>query len=294
MLMQPDSASPYTLHTCHGYTKVCFHAMACPCEILIDSTDHNQIQHVAYACWEEVNRIEETYSRYRTDNLIYTLNQGKTVTLSDEARMLFAYAQHCFTLSEGLFDITTGIYRKIWNFTEHKTIPTHTQINQCAKNVGFSKLHYTPPQLTVPQGMEIDFGGFAKEYAVDKAFDVGSTLLGTTALLINLGGDIRCGKRPNHQPWDIGIEGNTNKIIHLTEGAIATSGNTYRYTDTHGKRYTHIINPTTGWAICDAPNCVTVAAPTCLEAGFYTTVSILHADKCIDFLNATDVDYWVS
>ena len=144
----------------------------------------------------------------------------------------------------------------------------------------WKKISWRRPQLTfsVP-GMELDFGGIAKEYAADRAADVCASA-GLLCGLVNLGGDIAViGPHPNGFPWRIGVRdplGGEGAIatLFVASGAVATSGNYERYWEVDGRRFSHVINPKTGWPVEGIPS-VTVVAATCLSAGMVATIAML-------------------
>ena len=290
------------IHDHHDYLVGRFSAMASPCEILIDSMDRNLANHLATVAMKEALRIEGKFSRYRNDNIIYRINHanGKVIEVDDETASLLDYAEQCYNISQGLFDITSGVLRKIWKFDGSGNLANQQQIDDILNLVGWNKVSWKNPYITLPKGMEIDFGGIGKEYAVDQSV---AQIAATSHIgcLINFGGDIRStGPRSDGQPWVIGIESpdqvtevqKTTPSIKLTKGAVATSGDAKRFLIKDGVRYSHVINPKTGWPITDGPRSVTVAANTCTEAGILATLAILHGRNAETFLKAENVDYW--
>jgi thiamine biosynthesis lipoprotein len=146
-------------------------------------------------------------------------------------------------------------------------------------------------------GMEIDFGGIGKEYAVDRAYDL---LLARCPVpfLINFGGDLRVSRPLPHGPWKVGIERPDSDrkaamMLEVEYGALATSGDSQRFLLKNGIRYGHILDPRTGWPVPDAPRSVTVAASSCTEAGLLSTLAILKGKGAADFLQQQQVRSWV-
>ena len=141
-------------------------------------------------------------------------------------------------------------------------------------------------------GMEIDFGGVGKEYAVSLIAEQFRHRIPNLSCLINLGGDIQitC-PREDHQCWNVGIE-NSAQAIALKEGALATSGDAKRYLLKNGKRYSHILNPKTGWPVPNGPASVTVHSPLCVQAGSLATLALLQGKHAEEFLKEQDVQYW--
>lgn len=289
-----------TRHT--DYCVARFRAMASPCEILVDTNDTKLATKLAQIAQQEATRIENKFSRYRNDNIVYTINSsnGNPVEVDEETADLLDYAQQCYQLSEGLFDITSGILRHAWKFDGSNHIPKQQQIDALLLNIGWEKLHWQRPTITLLPGMEIDLGGIGKEYAVDRAVKL-IQAESNTSCLINFGGDICVTKpRSDGSPWTIGIEDPARRSqeyskgphIQLSKGAIATSGDAKRYLLKNGVRYSHILNPKTGWAVTDAPSSVTVAANTCTEAGILSTLALLHGANAEQFLKMQGVQHW--
>jgi thiamine biosynthesis lipoprotein len=84
-----------------------------------------------------------------------------------------------------------------------------------------------------------------------------------------------------------------SRLIDLRDGALASSGDTYRFVLKDGRRYSHILDPRTGWPVEHAPRCVTVAAPTCTQAGTLATLAVLHGAAAGRFLEIEDARHWI-
>src|ERR1700692_1808869 len=153
-------------------------------------------------------------------------------------------------------------------------------------------LFWQSPRLVLPAGMELDFGGIGKEYAVDRAYDILAAHR-SGAFLVNFGGDLRANCPPPHGKWQIDIErpGTDREaalLLELERGALATSGDARRFLLKDGIRYGHILNPRTGWPVPDAPRSVTVAAGSCTEAGLLSTLALLQGAGAQAFLQQQD------
>ena len=276
-----------------------FEAMASPCEILMDFDDMLLANKLLALAEKEAKRIEQKFSRYRDDNIIYQINNshGQPVKLDEETAKLIDYAQQCYLLSDGKFDISSGVLRRAWKFDGSDNIPTQDQIASIMQYVGWDKIHWKPPYFTLPENMEIDLGGIGKEYAVDRTAIILSQQT-NESLLVNFGGDLYItGKRSNDQYWNIGVDNpqatGENNIgnIELEKGAITTSGDARRFLVKEGVRYSHILNPKTGWPVPDAPRSVTVIGSTCLEAGMLATFGMLEGINADAFLKEQQVNY---
>lgn len=283
-----------------------FTAMGSDCNFYLYSTDASHAEKTAQAAAAEVIRIEQRYSRYSSDSVLSEINRaalrGGSATLDEETALLTDYAFACHQKSGGLFDITSGVLRKAWDFSSdaRATLPTQSTIDALLPKVGMGKIAWEPPRLTftVP-GMELDFGGIGKEYASDRAAEV-CIARGITGGLVDLGGDITIiGPHPGPLPWIIGItnphlSGAHLGNVELFEGALASSGDYERCIVIDGKRYNHIINPITGWP-ARGLTAMSVIADRCIAAGSLCTIAMLKGAEGIQWLaeTATTPYLWV-
>ena len=246
----------------------------------------------------EAARVEAKLSRYRPGNVIDTINTagGRTVVVDDETARLLDYAARLFELSEGRFDVTSGVLRRAWRFDGSDRVPSADVIESLLPLVGWHKVRWHAPELTLEPGMEIDLGGIGKEYAVDRAAALVRPL--SERCLLNFGGDLLAlGPQAGGRPWRVGVEslktrGAAATEIELSVGALATSGDTHRFLQKDGKRYSHILDPTTGRPVDGAPHSITVAAPTCTQAGMLATLSLLRGRDAEVFLAAQGAQHW--
>jgi thiamine biosynthesis lipoprotein len=118
--------------------------------------------------------------------------------------------------------------------------------------------------------------------------------------VVNFGGDLVLSRpRLSGEPWRVGIEDEAGdhratRLVLLYAGGLATSGTTKRFLLAGGVRYGHILDPTTGWPVQDAPRSVTVAAGSCVEAGMIATLAMLEGADAESFLAAQGVRHWVT
>jgi len=257
--------------------------MGSPCELQIYVPNEKQGKQVADSVQADVLRLEQKYSRYRDDSLLSDINRvaarGGTMLMDEETTGLLDYAATCHQQSDGLFDITSGVLRRAWRF-ERSELPDSALIDGLLQTVGWHKLDWSPPTLHFPMaGMEIDFGGVVKEYAADRAAVICQEA-GVHHGLVNLGGDIRViGPMPDGRPWIVGIQhprihGGVLKNLNLYHGGMASSGDYARCIVIDGQRYSHIINPKTGWPV-KYMAAVSVVANFCLVAGSASTIGML-------------------
>jgi thiamine biosynthesis lipoprotein len=272
--------------------------MASPCELLLDTRDLAVAQRLGRAAAGEASRIEAKYSRYRGDSVISTINRsaGIAVAVDGETSALIDYAAHCYELSRGLFDITSGVLRRAWKFDRSDRVPAQSEIEALLGLVGFDRIEWRKPQITLAPGMELDFGGIGKEYAVDRALAL-VEVQSDCPLLVNFGGDLRANRPPAAGPWRVAIERpdsdrEARMLLDVTQGGLATSGDTHRYLVRDGVHYGHILDPRSGWPVRDAPRSVTVAAASCTEAGMYCTLAMLNGAGAEALLERAGVPFW--
>lgn len=283
--------------TDHGWAGR-FGAMGSPCEVLLDSAGRGSTEEVATAVAEEAWRIEDKFSRYLDGNIVHRINSafGIAVDVDDETANLLDFATTLHELSDGRFDITSGVLREVWKFDGSDRIPDAAAVGAVVGRVGWQRVSWHRPTLALKRGMEIDFGGIGKEFAVDRC----ATIVRDAACgagLVNFGGDLAVtGPPQQRRAWKVGVEGETpdsaEKLIDLRAGALATSGDARRFLLRDGVRYGHILDPTTGWPVQDAPGSVTVAADSCTQAGMLSTLAMLQGIDAEAFLNEQGIRYW--
>jgi len=272
--------------------------MASPCAVLVDTPDKTVGERVGQIVKLEAMRIEAKFSRYRP-SVVTSINEnaGKPIEVDEETADLIDYAVTCHRLSGGLFDITSGALRRVWKFDGDKRLPTHARVRDVLRVIGWHRVSWNRPTLKLAAGMEIDFGGIGKEYAVDRALTMAKDF-SPAPILVNFGGDLRVsGPRQDKSAWHVAIEdveraGAAGGMLELSSGALATSGDTYRYVMGSGVRYGHVLNPKTGWPVADAPRSVTVHAATCSEAGLLAKLALLRGAEAEEFLKAETVRAW--
>ncbi|HET7225461.1 MAG TPA: FAD:protein FMN transferase [Candidatus Eisenbacteria bacterium] len=282
----------------HGFAGR-FTAMAGPCEVLVDSDDADEARAALDAAAAEAWRIERKFSRYRDDNVVHAIHHagGAPVAVDDETAHLLDYAATLHTLSDGRFDITSGVLRRVWTFDGGSRVPDEAAVRAVLAWVGWQRVTWRDHTLTLPAGMEIDFGGIGKEYAVDRAaLEVAARV--SHAFLVNFGGDLwASGPQRGGRPWAVGIDDPDRtgdavlERVELERGGLATSGDARRFVMWRGRRLGHILDPRTGWPVEGAPRSVTVLAPTCLEAGTLATLAVLHGPGAAEFLREQGVEF---
>lgn len=267
-----------------------FRAMGCPCQIWVHGDAAVEVARQAQA---EVLRLEAKYSRYRDDSVLSRINAAAGedwVEIDPETERMLDYAAVAWEQSGGLFDITSGILRRAWDFRSGR-LPDPAEVSALLPLIGWQRVEREPGRLRLPQaGMELDFGGFGKEYAADAARAL-CVAAGLRAGLIDLGGDIAIiGPQPDGTPWRVGISnpGSPERAkleLQMAGGCLATSGSYQRFLTVEGERYCHLLVPGTGWPAQNTYAGVSVAAEQCLIAGTASTVAMLQP--------APDAAFWL-
>ena len=269
--------------TLHRFT---FRAMAAENEVQVHSDDARFAESAAARAIAEVKRIEAKYSRYLADSVVSRINAnagGATVEIDLETHTLLDFAQAAHQESGGLFDATSGVLRRAWRFDRDR-VPGDEELAPLVALIGWQHVERTRRGVRLARaGMELDFGGFGKEYAVDRAAAVLASQEVHSAL-VNLAGDLLAlGPQPDGQPWQVGIQHPRKPRaliarLPLTTGAIATSGDYERFVEVDGVRHSHVLDPRTGRSVRGYRS-VTVHAGSCLVAGSAATIAMLMGEQ---------------
>lgn len=276
-----------------------FSAMAGMNEVRVAGAHEGLLLQAAQAAIAEVRRIESRYSRYNPDSIVSRINTaagtGQALAVDAETAGLLAFAGQLHQISEGRFDITAGVLRRAWDFRRPR-LPQEAELQPLLALIGWPKLRLTAGSIELPlRGMELDFGGFGKEYAADRAAAV-LLQAGVTHGYVNLGGDIRVvGPRADGSGWCFGLQhprradALVGQVV-LTDGALATSGDYERFFELDGRRYCHLIDPRSGWPV-EHWQSASVLGPTCAAAGALSTLTMLMGKQGLDWLQSQEVDF---
>ncbi len=281
-----------------------FQAMGTRCTISLYAQSSDHARSLSEAVIADVARLESKYSRYLPDSLLNEMNSvanaGGAITVDEETAALLDYAQSCYVESDGLFDITSGLLRRAWNFQpEGQTeLPDPDVLAALLQRVGWDKLDWEAPLLIFDTpGMELDFGGIVKEYAADRAAAL-LKVAGVDHALINLGGDICVtGPRIGGDPWRVAISDPSKpefplRLVDLSHGALASSGSYARCIEIKGIKYGHLLNPRTGYPFTGTA-AATVLADQCVVAGSLATIALLKAPDAQQFLEQMALPFLV-
>lgn len=263
--------------------RFAFSSMGCPCEIQLEAEDEALATRAFEAASAEIARLDDKYSHYRSDNLLAGLcagaGSGHAIDVDDETANLLDFAATLHEQSGGLFDITAAPLTRLWDGRRGR-IPQRHEIASARARVGWSRIEWRRPRLRLPvAGMRLDFGGIVKEYAADRAAECCRNA-GIAHGVVDLGGDLAVvGAHADGAPWLAGIKQPSDPRracanIELDGGGLATSGDYERVLVIAGKRYSHIVDPHSGWPI-ESFASVSVIAGSCLVAGAASTLAML-------------------
>ena len=263
--------------------RFAFSSMGCPCEIQLEAQDAALARRAFAAARSEVERLDDKYSHYRSDSWLARACAGAgdahAIDVDAETANLLDFAATLHAQSSGLFDITAAPLTRLWDGHNNR-IPAPDEIAAARALVGWERIDWRRPRLRLPvAGMRLDFGGIVKEYAADRAADC-CRAAGVAHGVIDLGGDLAVvGAHHDGHPWLAGIKlpsdpGVPCANVELQRGGLATSGDYERVLVIDGKRYSHIVDPQSGWPI-ESFASVSVIADSCLVAGAASTLAML-------------------
>lgn len=264
---------------------------------LVDSDSISAHQNIHKAILE-IERIENLISEWRPQTQISQVNQNagiKPVKVDKEVFELTKKAIWFSEISNGAFDISIVAMDKIWKFDgTMEKLPSKKAIRNSIVNVNYKNIVLDSINSTIflsKKGMKIGFGSIGKGYAADKARKLLQES-GIIAGIINAAGDIATwGTQIGGNPWRIGVNnpletGETIEILEFSgNNAVTTSGNYEKYAEINDKRYSHIINPKTGYPSTELIS-VTIIGPNAeMCNGFSTSIMVLGLEKGIKLIN---------
>lgn len=257
--------------------------------VLVENDSVQAQQHFELVI-DEIERIENLISEWRPHTQIAQVNQYagiRPVQVDKEVFELTRRAIHYSQLTDGAFDISIAALDKVWVFDgSMEQLPSDDAIRNSVQHVGYQYIVLDSVHSTIfleKKGMKIGFGSIGKGYAADKGRELLQSL-GIRGGIVNASGDLSAwGTQPDKQPWKIGVSNPFKphkmiKVLKLRYGSVATSGSNEKFVEIDGKRYAHIINPTTGWPSTGLTS-VTVSGPSAEFANFLSTSIMVLGNK---------------
>ena len=252
--------------------------------------------------------INLSMSTYKPDSEISQFNQmkvGEKLTVSDDFVKVYSVAKTIYDETDGAFDPTVSPLVDLWGFgggsetgVDRKP-PSDADIKKALTNVGFDKVVLKDNELSKTAAVTLDFSAVAKGYGVDQV----AKLLHDQDInnfLVEVGGEIVTdGISPRAGPWRVAVTtpkslSNAISRIELKDAALATSGNYRNYFDYEGVRYSHTINPKTGYPVEHRLSSVTVIQPTAAEADAYATaLLVMGVEKGFNFAKEKELPVYM-
>ncbi len=234
-------------------------SMACTYSIVAYGTDEQKLKQAVTEAFDEVDRIDRLMSHYKPGSPLSQINREAAQRPVKTDSELFAFIAECVRYSRasnGAFDITVGPLMKAWGFFRGEgRMPNNAELQAVRKKIGWQHLRLNAKDQTIQfdcAGVELDLGGIAKGYAVDRAI----ALLkqhGITQALISAGGSTlyALGAPPESDAWDVQMQDplDARKVamtLRLNDQALSVSGRGEKFFELNGKRYSHIMDPRTG------------------------------------------------
>lgn len=242
----------------------------------------------------KLNHLNSIFSTYNDSTELSKINlsKSKKFKLSNDLNFVLNKALYYSRLSDGLYDPTVFPLVDLWGFGPKRinSKPKENRVNELLNNVSYKLISLDNKELLLSNSnIHIDLSSIAKGYAVDTI----SKLLvnkGFSNFMVEIGGEVRCNGKNNQNEWIIGIINpkDKNNLIktNVSNLSIATSGNYNNYSIYGGVRYSHIINPKTGWPINNNIISASVIADNCIDAdAIATLLMLLPYEEGIELIN---------
>lgn len=268
-----------------------------PFEITVVAKDSVEGNYFTTLAIDEVKRIENLISDWIPTTQISKVNHNagiQPVKVDQEVYDLVERAIKISKLTSGAFDISYASMDKIWKFDgSMKEMPSEEAIKKSVEKVGYQNIILNPKDTTIflkNKGMKLGLGGIGQGYIADK-IKVLLQVKGCKSGLVNVSGDINTwGKQPDNKSWTVGIVNpmNKNKVFAtfpLDDSAVETSGSYEKYVTFNGKRYSHIIDPRTGYPASGIVSVSVFAKQTEIADALATGVFVLGVDVGLDLIN---------
>ena len=267
--------------------------------IVVHADDETAVKKTVDTVFERIRSLNAIMSDYDDDSELVRLTrrtaeefdkngEAPWIAVSDDLFSVLNSSKHFAELSDGAFDITVAPVVRLWRRARRMGEPPKPeQLDRARELVGNDLWELDKKTQSVrlkKKGVRFDLGAIGKGYAIDRAFEI-LQAAGFDTVLVDAGGDMRVGKTPPGG-WKISVPGSKDEWIPLENRALATSGDAFRFVEFDGVRYSHIIDPKTGYGLT-SPHIVRVTAPTACEAdALASACSVLGAEKSAKLLEA--------
>ncbi|MFN8579119.1 MAG: FAD:protein FMN transferase [Candidatus Sericytochromatia bacterium] len=267
-------------------------------KIEIYSEDKNKANLAFKEAFKEIRRCDTILSDYRKDSeLAKVLEEASShpVKVSDDFFYITKRALYFSNITNGLFDITIQPLIKLWGFKDKNfKIPTKKQIDEVKSYIGYGNIILDEDNKTIfikNSKTKLDFGAIGKGYAIDKAVNVLKKIGIKSAFVDSTSNQYYLGTPPNKSYWTVGIKDprNTNKILkylYIKNKSISTSGDYEQFFIKDKKRYSHIINPITGYPIKDAIASTIVSESSTDSDALSTSILLINKEDINNFIKS--------
>lgn len=268
-----------------------------PFEVTAVANDTVQANEYIDLAVAEVKRIENLISDWIPTTQISEINRNaglKPVKVDTEVFELVERAIKISQITNGAFDISYASMDKIWKFDgSMEVMPTEEAIKKSVAKIGYKNIILNPKEHTIflkLEGMKLGLGGIGQGYIADKVKNL-LYAKGCLSGIINVSGDINAwGKQPDGKPWTVGIVNplNKNKIFAtfpIEDSAVETSGSYEKYVIFDGIRYSHIIDPRTGYPASGIVSVSVFAKQTEIADAMATGIFVLGVEVGLDLVN---------
>jgi len=260
--------------------------------------EKNATAHQALAEAESVlRRVESLMSTYRDASEVRRLKNASAkqhVVLSRETCEVLRSARRFAEISGGAFDVTAAPLFRLWRqCADLNRLPTRDELTAARAASSWDNLTLLEDgAVKANPFVEVDLGGIAKGYAVDRAIEKLQEA-GCVGGLVEVGGDLRCfGTKPGGHPWRIAVRAPVGPpqagVLELTSAAVCTSGDYLRFVEIKGKRFSHIIDPRSCLPAEAVPSVTIIARDATTADGLATTVSVLGPEKGLNLVESLD------
>lgn len=265
-----------------------------PCEITFTCANGGIASQVVTEIDEELTRIDSLLNYFSPSSLVSALNNRHRVRADHDIIGLFMLCDSISRLTDGLFDISVAPLVEIWGFYDKTMrVPETTAIVRARSRVDFRKIVIKRDSLITPDDMAVDLSSVADGYAADR---VGRIILkyGISSALINIAGEVLAiGVSPRGRPWKVGIKnprgGGIIEVVALQDGALSTSGDYEKFFIAGNVRYSHIINPKSGYPATDIASATILARETAFADGISTAISIMGPAEGVEFIDSLKI-----
>jgi thiamine biosynthesis lipoprotein len=267
-------------------------------EITLYAPDDQTAREGFEAAFGRIEQVNAIFSDYDSDSECSRLSRAapldEPVTVSPEMWTVLSWSRSLAARSEGAFDVTVGPLTKLWRRARRQhRLPDQDRLEQALAAVGYQHIrleHETRRVALTAAGMRLDFGGVAKGFAGDEALRALHGH-GISRALINGGGDVTLGQPPpGADGWRIGVapldpSQPSQRILELSDCAVATSGDAWQYVEIDGVRYSHIVDPHTGLGLTRRSGVTVIARDGLTADSLASAVSVLGPQRGIDLVD---------